>query len=196
VPRCPPRSGAATATLRSGSRANASRAKQSNPRGAVSAPSRAPPRLPAPAPGRGGAAPFHGPDERPCGFRAPPSSPYRPPGARASARPRQKPCVLRLPSHAGAGNRQATLAIRQGGAMFLRPAADTAGAGQTPETPGASQMTDAALAEFRALAQAMQTEATDWEWIGPHMSQRMFGITRTRAEAYAARHGGQARQMG
>lgn len=56
-------------------------------------------------------------------------------------------------------------------------------------------MTSVQLEGFRMLAQAMEMEPTDWQWIGPHMSQRMFGITRTRAEAYAARHGGEARPM-
>jgi hypothetical protein len=37
--------------------------------------------------------------------------------------------------------------------------------------------------------------AGDWQWIGPHLSQRMFGITQERAEAYAARHGGEAKPM-
>lgn len=57
-------------------------------------------------------------------------------------------------------------------------------------------MNDAALTEFRALAAAMHAEPTDWQWVGPHMSQRMFGITETRARAYAERHGGEARKMG
>jgi len=57
-------------------------------------------------------------------------------------------------------------------------------------------MNTAALAEFRRLADALAgPEPQDWEWIGQHMSQRMFGITEQRAKAYAARHGGQARQM-
>lgn len=56
-------------------------------------------------------------------------------------------------------------------------------------------MTDAQLSYFRSLYDAMQTEPTNWQWIGPHMSQRMFGITKTRAEAYAARHGGEAKEM-
>jgi hypothetical protein len=56
-------------------------------------------------------------------------------------------------------------------------------------------MNDAALTQFRALAEAMQTEPTTWEWTGPHMSQRMFGITETRAKTYAERHGGEARRM-
>jgi hypothetical protein len=56
-------------------------------------------------------------------------------------------------------------------------------------------MNTATLMHFRAIAEAMNTEPTDWEWIGPHMSQRMFGITETRAKAYAKRHGGVARKM-
>jgi len=58
-----------------------------------------------------------------------------------------------------------------------------------------SAMTDATLREFRAIAEAMESEPTDWQWIGPHMSQRMFGITEARAKAYALRHGGTARKM-
>lgn len=57
-------------------------------------------------------------------------------------------------------------------------------------------MTDATLTGFRMIADAMQTEPTDWQWNGPHMSQQMFGITRTRAEDYAERFGGKASQMG
>lgn len=56
-------------------------------------------------------------------------------------------------------------------------------------------MNDATLDHFRQLAASMQTAPTDWQWIGPHMSQRMFGITQARAEAYAARHGGEAKRM-
>jgi hypothetical protein len=56
-------------------------------------------------------------------------------------------------------------------------------------------MNAATLEAFRQIADAMQPEPTDWEWIGPHMSQRMFRITRERAEAYAQRHGGTARRM-
>jgi hypothetical protein len=57
-------------------------------------------------------------------------------------------------------------------------------------------MTDAQLDGFRTIA-AMMTEgkATDWQWIGKHMSQRMFGITKERAEDYAKRYGGTASQM-
>ena len=58
-------------------------------------------------------------------------------------------------------------------------------------------MTDTQLQAFRDLAQMMAgPEPQDWEWIGPHMSQRMFGITESRARAYAERHGGTAKRMG
>jgi len=53
---------------------------------------------------------------------------------------------------------------------------------------------DSTLAAFRQIAADM-IGPTDWQWIGPHASQRMFGITRERAEAFAARHGGEAREM-
>ena len=56
-------------------------------------------------------------------------------------------------------------------------------------------MHDAQIQAFRAIAEAMQTAPTDWQWIGPHLSQRMFGITETRAKAYAERHGGVAQRM-
>ena len=56
-------------------------------------------------------------------------------------------------------------------------------------------MNNAQLEAFRQIADTMQTQPTDWQWIGPHMSQRMFGITRERAEAYAKRHGGKAEPM-
>ena len=56
-------------------------------------------------------------------------------------------------------------------------------------------MNDATLNAFRQIHEAMQTEQTNWQWIGPHMSQRMFGITETRAKAYAERHGGTAEKM-
>ena len=51
-------------------------------------------------------------------------------------------------------------------------------------------MNDATLNAFRKIADAMIGKA-DWQWIGPHMSQRMFGISRERAENYAQRHGGE-----
>jgi hypothetical protein len=50
------------------------------------------------------------------------------------------------------------------------------------------------LLAFRAIADSMQTDPTDWEWIGPHLS-RMFGITEKRAKDYAERHGGIAKRM-
>lgn len=57
-------------------------------------------------------------------------------------------------------------------------------------------MTNTRLEGFRMLAAAMRGgEPDDWQWIGPHMSQRMFGITEKRAREYAARHGGEAKQM-
>jgi hypothetical protein len=48
---------------------------------------------------------------------------------------------------------------------------------------------------LRSLAAAMESAPTDWQWIGPHMSQRMFGITEQRARDYAKRHGGVAMKM-
>lgn len=59
------------------------------------------------------------------------------------------------------------------------------------ETP----MTNATLQAFRDLAAAMRTDPADWQWIGPHMSQRMFGITEQRACDYAEQLGGEARRM-
>lgn len=57
-------------------------------------------------------------------------------------------------------------------------------------------MTDATLTHFRNLADAMSGPAPkDWEWIGEHMSQRMFGITEARATEYARLYGGIARKM-
>lgn len=56
-------------------------------------------------------------------------------------------------------------------------------------------MNEAQLERFRAIAEAMQTEPTNWQWVGPHMSQRHFGITKTRAEAYVRMFGGEAREM-
>lgn len=53
-------------------------------------------------------------------------------------------------------------------------------------------MNDSTLEYFRSLSAAMQTEPTDWQWVGPHMSQRMFGITETRAREYAKTFGGVA----
>lgn len=57
-------------------------------------------------------------------------------------------------------------------------------------------MFNAQLQQFRTIADAMAgPEPRDWQWIGPHMSQRMFGITEAHAKAYAERHGGEARRM-
>ena len=56
-------------------------------------------------------------------------------------------------------------------------------------------MTNATIDAFRQIAASMQTEPTDWQWIGPHMSQRHFGITETRAKAFAERYGGTAQKM-
>lgn len=56
-------------------------------------------------------------------------------------------------------------------------------------------MNDATLQAFRSISDAMQTAHADWQWIGPHMSQRMFGITEQRARDYAARHGGVAKPL-
>lgn len=57
-------------------------------------------------------------------------------------------------------------------------------------------MNEATLNGFRAIAEAMQGNSkADWEWVGQHMSQRMFGITEERAKRYAALYGGVAKQM-
>ena len=56
-------------------------------------------------------------------------------------------------------------------------------------------MTDKTLDAFRLIFDTMQTEPTDWQWVGQYLSQRHFGITKTRAEAFVARHGGVARKM-
>ncbi len=57
-------------------------------------------------------------------------------------------------------------------------------------------MNDATLTTFRELADVLAGPAPrNWEWIGPHMSQRMFGISEERAKEYAARHGGRACEM-
>lgn len=55
-------------------------------------------------------------------------------------------------------------------------------------------MNQTQLEAFRTIA-ATLIGKTDWEWIGPHMSQRMFGISQERAEGYAKAHGGLARPM-
>ena len=57
-------------------------------------------------------------------------------------------------------------------------------------------MNEATLSQFRAIADVLAgPEPQNWQWVGLHMSQRMFGITETRAKAYAARHGGVASKM-
>jgi hypothetical protein len=56
-------------------------------------------------------------------------------------------------------------------------------------------MNDAQLEAFRMIAQAMNSEPTDWQWNGQYLSQQHYGITRTRAEYLVSRHGGVARQM-
>lgn len=55
-------------------------------------------------------------------------------------------------------------------------------------------MNEATLNGFRQIAETMLGKQ-DWQWIGPYMSQRMFGITEQRAKEYATRHGGEAKQM-
>lgn len=56
-------------------------------------------------------------------------------------------------------------------------------------------MNNATLQHFRDLAEAMRNAPADWQWVGPHMSQRMFGITEARAKDFAARFGGTASRM-
>ncbi len=58
-------------------------------------------------------------------------------------------------------------------------------------------MNETTLQYFRDLASAMQRQdgAQDWQWLGKHMSQRMFGISEQRAKEYAQRFGGTARKM-
>ena len=57
-------------------------------------------------------------------------------------------------------------------------------------------MNEAVLSHFRTLAEAMAgPEPQTWQWVGKHMSQRMFRISEKRAKEYAARHGGEAMQM-
>ena len=56
-------------------------------------------------------------------------------------------------------------------------------------------MNDAQLTAFRNIAAVMDPGPHDWEWVGVHVSQRMFGITRQRAESYMKLYGGTARLM-
>jgi hypothetical protein len=51
------------------------------------------------------------------------------------------------------------------------------------------------LQSFRNIAAQMANAPTNWQWIGPHMSQRMFGITEDRAKKYATKFGGNAKQI-
>lgn len=50
----------------------------------------------------------------------------------------------------------------------------------------------ATLEHFRQLAEALDPAPKTWAWVGPRMSQRMFGITEQRAKEYAERFGGEA----
>lgn len=56
-------------------------------------------------------------------------------------------------------------------------------------------MNNSTLDHFRALADIMAGPDTDWQWIGVHISQRLFGISEIRAKDYAARFGGVASKM-
>jgi hypothetical protein len=57
-------------------------------------------------------------------------------------------------------------------------------------------MNSATLEAFRQIATTMAgPEPQTWQWVGVHMSQRMFGITERRARDYAARFGGEAKKM-
>jgi hypothetical protein len=56
-------------------------------------------------------------------------------------------------------------------------------------------MNDATLQAFRDIADLMTPEPKDWQWLGAHLSQRMFGITEARAKDFAKSHGGVAWKM-
>jgi hypothetical protein len=56
-------------------------------------------------------------------------------------------------------------------------------------------MNEATLHAFRQIHEVMFPEAHNWQWIGPHMSQRHFGITEEKAKRFAERHGGEAKKM-
>lgn len=56
-------------------------------------------------------------------------------------------------------------------------------------------MRDEVLEHFRRIAAAMDSDPQDWQWIGEHMSQRMFGISEKRAKEYAKTYGGVAQRM-
>lgn len=52
------------------------------------------------------------------------------------------------------------------------------------------------LNNIRNIAEQMlPPKENNWQWIGEHMSQRMFGISEKRAKAYAEKHGGEAKEM-
>jgi hypothetical protein len=56
-------------------------------------------------------------------------------------------------------------------------------------------MTDSTLHHFQAIAEEMAGAPTNWQWIGKFQSQRHFGITKAKAEDYARRFGGEAKEM-
>jgi hypothetical protein len=56
-------------------------------------------------------------------------------------------------------------------------------------------MNNAQIEGFRMIASQMGIKEEKWQWIGKHMSQRMFGISEQRAKDYAKKHGGEAKQM-
>ena len=56
-------------------------------------------------------------------------------------------------------------------------------------------MNQTQLQTFRNIAAQMAGSPTNWQWIGLHMSQRMFNITEERAKQYATRFGGTAKQV-
>lgn len=57
-------------------------------------------------------------------------------------------------------------------------------------------MNDATLDYFRSLADAMAGDTLrDWQYVGPYISQRYYGITEQKAKDLQARFGGDARQM-
>lgn len=58
-----------------------------------------------------------------------------------------------------------------------------------------SHRDEALLSYMRQLALEMHEGRANWQWIGRHMSQRMFGITEHRAKYYASAFGGEAREM-
>lgn len=68
--------------------------------------------------------------------------------------------------------------------------------GTAPRANPIDPRDEAQLSHFRALAEAMHGgEPQDWQWIGKHLSQRMFGISEKRAKEYAKLYGGAASRM-